>query len=124
ATPFDGEAGRLVAEVSADMNDDLNTPSAVARLFEAVTRAHRLADDGDAEAAASLAHAVAVLFGAMGLTLRADTGDVDAESAALVVARDEARARRDFAAADRLRDDLVSRGWVVEDSPEGTTIRR
>ena len=38
--------------------------------------------------------------------------------------RDEARSARDFARADALRDELVARGWTVEDTPSGTAIRR
>ena len=38
--------------------------------------------------------------------------------------RDEARRSRDFARADALRDELVARGWTVEDTPSGTAIRR
>ncbi|HEY0783034.1 MAG TPA: cysteine--tRNA ligase, partial [Thermoanaerobaculia bacterium] len=44
------------------------------------------------------------------------SGEIDA----LVQARDEARRKRDFAAADRLRQDLVDRGVVLEDTPQGT----
>ena len=44
--------------------------------------------------------------------------------AELVRRRDEARASRDFAAADALRDELVALGWVVEDTPGGTKIHR
>jgi cysteinyl-tRNA synthetase len=60
----------------------------------------------------------------MGLSLRAATDDVDDDSAALVSARDEARSRKEWAEADRLRDELVTRGWTVEDSAAGTVIRR
>jgi cysteinyl-tRNA synthetase len=42
----------------------------------------------------------------------------------LVAERDEARRARDFARADSLRDELVQRGWIVEDTPSGTAIRR
>jgi cysteinyl-tRNA synthetase len=41
-----------------------------------------------------------------------------------VVDRDEARGARDFARADALRDELVALGWTVEDTPDGTAIRR
>ena len=50
--------------------------------------------------------------------------EVDDESARLVAERDEARRTRDFARADALRDELVARGWTVEDTPSGTAIRR
>ena len=65
-----------------------------------------------------------MLAAALGLTLRAADTDVDAESAQLVAERDRARQARDFARADVLRDELVVRGWTVEDTPDGTAIRR
>ncbi len=42
----------------------------------------------------------------------------------MVKARDDARSRKDFAEADRLRDELQGKGIVLEDSPEGTRWRR
>jgi cysteinyl-tRNA synthetase len=47
-----------------------------------------------------------------------------ADDQALVSARDDARSAQNWAEADRLRDELVSRGWIVEDSAQGTRIRR
>jgi cysteinyl-tRNA synthetase len=44
--------------------------------------------------------------------------------AALARRRDEARAARDFALADALRDQIQAQGWVVEDTATGTAIRR
>ena len=51
-------------------------------------------------------------------------GEADAEITALVVARDAARAAKDWAEADRLRDELQTRGIVLEDTPSGTAWRR
>jgi len=42
----------------------------------------------------------------------------------LVAERDLARATKDFARSDALRDELVERGWLVEDTPEGTVLHR
>ena len=58
-----------------------------------------------------------MLAAALGLSLRAADTEVDEESARLVAERDEARRARDFARADALRDELVARGWTVEDTP-------
>jgi cysteinyl-tRNA synthetase len=58
------------------------------------------------------------------LALRASNDRVDGESEELVLARDQARATKNWAEADRLRDELEQRGWVVEDSGTGTLIRR
>ena len=106
------------------MDDDLDTPGALAGIFELVTAAHSAADAGDEAEGGRLAHTAAVLAAALGLTLRAADIEVDEESAQLVAERDEARRARDFARADALRDELVARGWTVEDTPSGTAIRR
>jgi cysteinyl-tRNA synthetase len=106
------------------MDNDLDTPAAVAEIFELVRRANAAADAGESERACSLAATVADLAGALGLVLGQVSDEVDDESAALVERRDAARQARDFATADALRDELTARGWVVEDGPEGTSIRR
>ena len=106
------------------MDDDLDTPGALATVFELVTAAHSAADSGDEAEGGRLARTAAVLAAALGVTLRAADTEVDEESARLVVERDGARQARDFARADALRDELVARGWTVEDTPAGTAIRR
>jgi len=121
---FSGRAAQLVEAVGALLDDDLNTPLAVAALFDAVSSANALSDQGEQTEASSLALAVAVLFGALGLDLVATVHDSDDEVRALVEARDAARSARRWGEADRLRDELVSRGWIVEDSADGTRVRR
>ena len=108
----------------AAVDDDLDTPRAVALLYDLATKANALADAGDAEAGHAAAHLLAVLAGSLGLFLRSTDATLDATSSALASARDEARMRGDFAEADRLRDELVTLGFVVEDTPAGTRIRR
>jgi cysteinyl-tRNA synthetase len=120
---FSGEAARLVERVGAALDDDLNTPLAVAELFDAVSTANALDDEGD-HAGVELAMAVAVLFAALGLSVVSAVHDADEEIRALVSARDQARSQGKWSEADRLRDELVARGWVVEDSSAGTRIRR
>lgn len=122
--PFFGDAASLVQRISDLLDEDLNTPLAVGELFEAVSRANSLADEGKLIDAAELALAVAVLFGALGLSLEADVPEFDEEIQELVRARDAARSQGNWADADRYRDDLVARGWIVEDSATGTRIRR
>jgi cysteinyl-tRNA synthetase len=60
----------------------------------------------------------------VGLGLRAETGEVPPDVIALADQRDAARAARAWAEADALRDRLIAAGWVVEDTPEGTKVRR
>jgi cysteinyl-tRNA synthetase len=115
---------KTLAEFTVAMDDDLDSPRALAGIFETVTRAHASADAGDVATARSFAHTVAVLLATLGLPLRAETGPVDAETRRLAAARDEARAARDWPRADAIRDELAAQGWIVEDGPEGTLLRR
>lgn len=113
-----------VGEFCARMDDDLDTPGALAGIFELVNRANAAADAGDMERAKSLGTTVAILCGALGLALRASVDDQDDATRRLVAERDAARKARDFARADALRDELVAKGWIVEDGPDGTIVRR
>ncbi len=122
--PATGVDPGALATFRARMDDDLDTPGALAGVFELVSAAHSAADAGDEAEGGRLARSAAVLAAALGLSLRGADAEVDEESARLVVARDEARRARDFARADALRDELVARGWTVEDTPSGTAIRR
>jgi cysteinyl-tRNA synthetase len=108
----------------AHMDDDLNTPAALAGIFELVTEAHTRGDTGDETGGRDVARSAAVLAAALGLSLRGDASVIDDATSRLVAARDEARAARDFGRADALRDELTAMGWTVEDTPEGTAVRR
>jgi cysteinyl-tRNA synthetase len=118
----DGEA--LYRDVAAVLDDDLKTPLAVAMLFDALAAANSAADAGDDTTARNLATSANALFGALGLALHSQGDEVDVLSADLVTRRDNAREAKDWAEADRLRNELVTLGWVVEDSSTGTLIRR
>ena len=113
-----------VRRFCASMDDDLDTPGALAGVFDLVSRANAAADNGDMESARRLAATVGVLCGALGLRLKGEVSDVDAAARALVAQRDAARRARNFARADALRDELEAAGWIVEDGPDGTIVRR
>jgi cysteinyl-tRNA synthetase len=121
---WEGDGDALYREVGAALDDDLNTPLAVALLFDALAAANSAADAGDHATARDLADAINALFGALGLALHSMEDDVDLHSADLVTRRDQAREAKDWVEADRLRNELVTLGWVVEDAPTGTVIRR
>jgi cysteinyl-tRNA synthetase len=123
SAPLDEEA---VTAFNDAVDDDLATPSGVAVIFETVRRANAAIDAGDDAAARSLVATVHALAGALGLELRADRGGGadDSDIDALVAARTAARAAKDFAEADRIRDELTARGIVVEDTPGGAVWRR
>jgi len=106
------------------MDDDLDTPRAMAELSGLVRSANAAIDAGDPAAAGPLVAAVREISDGMGLVLAGAADDVPADVAALVTRRDEARAGRDFAGADALRDRLDGLGWVVEDTPQGARVYR
>lgn len=107
------------------LDDDLDTPGALAAVFELVRRANTEADAGDTPGAARTARTAALLCAALGLALRRGSDETpDPSVAETVRRRDEARAAGDWSRADALRGELEAAGWVVEDGPEGTRIRR
>ncbi len=119
---WDDEA---VAAFMASMDDDLDTPGALAAVFDLARQANSAADAGDDRSAIRAAGTANLLAGALGLRLQGAVDDaVDEVSAMLVRRRDDARAAKDWAAADVLRAELEGAGWLVEDSAEGTRIRR
>ncbi len=114
----------VLERFSVSMDNDLQTPEATALLFETVTRTNAALDAEDVETAAPLASAAKEIAGAMGLELLAAADEIPPDVAELVRQRDAARARKDFTEADRIRAVLESMGWVVEDTPGGTQVRR
>ena len=123
-----GRAPDVVADevdrFRARMDDDLDTPGALARIFDAASRAHTLGDAGDQVGAVALARTAALLCGVLGLALDASAAEIDEESQGLIAQRDDARAAGDYGRSDAIRDELIARGWTVEDGPNGTTLRR
>ena len=108
----------------ARMDDNLDTPAVCAQLFGLVTEVNTLLDADQVAAAAPLVAAWQEILGALGLGVRADTGAVPDEVAELARRRDEARAAKDWATADALRDRIAEAGFTAEDGPDGTVVRR
>jgi cysteinyl-tRNA synthetase len=125
-----GERGALPAEFTAAMDDDLGTPAAVAVVHEVVRRGNTALADGDDAAVAEALGAVRAMLGVLGLDPLdprwSAGGDerlgqvTDGLVALALEQRQAARARKDYAAADAIRDQLKALGVQVEDTPQGT----
>ena len=112
-----------LVEFRAAMDNDLDTPSAMAVLFDGVRAANAAFDAGDIPKCASLRTAVIEMATALGLQLQ-DTSQVDDDVNELAQQLDAARAAKDFATADAIRQQLQDSGYVVETTKEGTRVRR
>jgi cysteinyl-tRNA synthetase len=137
--PPTGEGPELVDalpdDFAAAMDDDLGTPAAVAVLYDSVREGNRLLGAGSSEELSRVARRVRAMLAAMGLdpldahwTRDAASGDeerlhqaVDSLVATLLEQRSQARAAKDFATADAIRDRIKAAGIEVEDTATGST---
>ena len=123
------DATEFEARFTRAMEDDLGTPSALAAMFDLASAIQSGASAGDDPTAAQ--EILRTLCGVLGFTLDPEP-DASADGSAedleqierLVQERGAARARRDYADADRIRDELAAMGIELEDGRDGTTWRR
>jgi cysteinyl-tRNA synthetase len=119
------EAERFRARFKEAMDDDLNTADAVSVIFELVSMINTAVKDGATKAFALRCVALlAELAGVLGLLQGAADEDVDGELAALIEERARARAAKDFARADAIRDRLKEKGITLKDTPQGVQVLR
>jgi len=131
AQPADGDV--FGERFHAAMDDDFNTPVALSVLFDLVREINRVRPQDEA-AAAALGAELRALGGILGLLqadpeayLRGEGGTAgleDGEIESLIAERLAARKAKDWARADRIRDDLAAASVILEDGPGGTTWRR
>ena len=125
---------RVTAEIpdrfAAAMDDDLGVPQALAVLHETVRAGNAALEAGDRDAALRAFADVAAMTGVLGIDpfdpmWRSDTGDahataLDALVQTMITQRADARATKDWATADRIRDAVAAAGITLEDTPDGT----
>ena len=119
----------VCAEFEEAMNDDLNTSAALAAIHEVMREGNTALAAGGVKAATGAASSVRAMLGLLGLdpfdpafTAGSDSGlreTVDALVALALQQRASARERKDWAAADAVRDQLKQAGVAVEDTPQG-----
>jgi cysteinyl-tRNA synthetase len=126
-------AGAVRADPDADwcaafataMNDDLNVARAWGVVFDRVRELNRQMAEGaiPPSAAAAAIAAWESIDRVWGIGIASDGPAAPAEVLALLDQRQAARRNKDFATADRLRADLESRGWLIEDTPKGPRLK-
>jgi cysteinyl-tRNA synthetase len=117
--PSPQELAQLKERFFAALADDFNTPIALAAVFEWIREANRR-DPGTGDA--DLREMLQIFALDNLLDVAAGDGEPDPAALELLARRESARAERDFAEADRLRDELAAQGWQVRDSADGPRL--
>jgi cysteinyl-tRNA synthetase len=121
----DALIGKFLGEFQEAMDDDLNTAGALGALFTFIRDANTAIDAGRISPGdANGMRAALMKIDPVLDIFPSREQSIDAEIEALIDARNAARKSRNFAESDRLRDELVARGILLEDTPGGTRWRR
>ncbi|HKC47490.1 MAG TPA: cysteine--tRNA ligase [Gemmatimonadales bacterium] len=121
---FDALAAEVARQFREALDDDLNAPRALAAVNDFVTQGNRLMDAGSKPGAPAI-EAWRLIDGVLDVCPSATTADPELAAwvEARLARRKEARLARNFAEADRIRDELRARGVEIEDTPQGTKWR-
>jgi len=119
-----GALAQIGPRFEAAMDDDLNTAEALGATFDLLRETNAALDRGEGTAADR--ESVAAFFTRFRYLFGVPRRQVDltSEVESLIRRRDEARGRRDFATADRIRGELRDMGIVIEDTPQGVTWKK
>ncbi len=119
------EADAFVAKFEEAMDDDFNTADAISAIFELVKFANTNADSSKSKAfLESLVSKIVMLSDICGLIVKKEAEMLDEEIEALIAERQAARKEKNFARADEIRDELLNKGIILEDTREGVKWKR
>lgn len=110
----------------AGLDDDLNISKALAAVFELVHEGNRRMDEDalTAEDAGEIQNLLQQFDDVLGFVISDVEETADASVWKLVEARRQARKDKDWAEADRVRDAILAKGWIVKDTPDGPKVQR
>ena len=114
----------ILAKFREAMENDLDTPAGADLMFRLVREANTALDNKDESAAAVAAATALEIASVFGLELASGGEALPAEIQTLLDERAAARAAKDFARSDEIRDQLLNDGWTVTDSAEGQSAHR
>lgn len=107
------------------MDDDFNTADAITAIFDLIKDTNtNITIDSSKELARKALELIRELGLPLGMLQKSTKGNIAEEVEALIAQRQDARKNRDFALADKIRDDLKNRGIVLEDTPQGVRWKR
>ncbi|MDR0888988.1 MAG: cysteine--tRNA ligase [Coriobacteriales bacterium] len=123
------QAAKARERFTSAMDDDFNTPQAIAAIYDLIGIGNKAAAAGvDACELEDVLGTVTELLGVLGVDIvsasEAKSGSIPAEIDVMLGERAEARARKDWARADEIRDELDAMGYVIEDTASGTRVVR
>ena len=119
------EAEGYILKFDEAMDDDFNTADAIAAIFELVKFANQNADAGKSkEFLKALLDEIKMLSDICGLIVEKEEEILDSDIEKLIEERQNARKNKDFKRADEIRDELLNKGIILEDTREGVKWKR